>query len=100
MARPEAASRPSAHHLCLDELRSAQPNEATKTTKRELYQGITRDNGATWQWTAITQGSTMDNIRPVVPKWDKHPTALLWLRGIYASAQTDSLQVVGTISDP
>jgi hypothetical protein len=73
-------------------------DDTTKTAKREIYQGITCDNGATWKWTPITQGSTMDNVRPVVPKWDGSHTALLWMRGSYTSAQSFSMQIVGTIT--
>jgi hypothetical protein len=39
----------------------------------------------------------MDNIRPIVPKWDTSHTALLWLRGSYSSAQTYALSVVGVV---
>jgi len=42
----------------------------------------------------------MDNIRPIVPKWDGNHTALLWLRGTYSTAQQYALQVVGVISSP
>jgi hypothetical protein len=39
----------------------------------------------------------MDNLRPVVPKWDTEHTALLWLRGSYTSAQSYDFDVVGLI---
>ena len=74
--------------------------EKTTTPKHEIYQGTTCDNGKTWQWTPITQGSTMDNLRPIVPKWDANHTALLWLRGTYTKAQAYNFQVVGTITGP
>jgi hypothetical protein len=73
-------------------------DDKTKTSKHEIYQGVTCDNGATWKWTPITQGSTMDNVRPIVPKWDSSHTALLWMRGSYTSAQSFSMQIVGTIT--
>ena len=41
----------------------------------------------------------MDNIRPIVPKWDASHTALLWLRGTYSTAQSYAMKVVGTIDD-
>ncbi|HMF41042.1 MAG TPA: hypothetical protein VKQ32_10110 [Polyangia bacterium] len=65
--------------------------------KREIWRGTTCDNGATFQWTQLTARSTMDNIRPIVPKWDSSHTALLWLRGTYTSAQQYALQVVGNV---
>ena len=51
--------------------------------KREIWRGTTCDNGATFMWTQVTARSTMDNIRPIVPKWDASHTALLWLNGTY-----------------
>jgi hypothetical protein len=50
---------------------------------RELFRGETSDGGATWRWTPITANSTMDNLRPIVPKWDDPRTALVWMRGNY-----------------
>jgi hypothetical protein len=72
----------------------------TQTTKREIYQGITCDNGATFKWTPVTQGSSVDNLRPIVPKWDASHTALLWMRGTYVKAQEYTMKIVGTISGP
>jgi hypothetical protein len=73
-------------------------DDKTKTSKHEIYQGVTCDNGATWKWVPVTKGSTMDNIRPIVPKWDADHTALLWMRGTYTTAQSMSMSIVGTIS--
>jgi hypothetical protein len=73
-------------------------DDTTQTAKREIYQGTTCDNGATWQWTPITRNSTVDNIRPIVPKWDSRRTALVWMKGTYTSAQIYSMQIVGLIS--
>ena len=64
----------------------------------ELYEGITVDGGARWKWTAVTTNSTVDNIRPIVPRWDSHHTALLWLRGTYTSYHRYNLAVVGVIT--
>lgn len=75
-------------------------DDKTKTSKREIYQGITCDNGATWKWVPVTKGSTVDNIRPVVPKWDASHTALLWMRGTYTTAQNMTMNIVGTLSGP
>jgi hypothetical protein len=50
---------------------------------RELFRGETVDGGAKWSWTPITANSTMDNLRPIVPKWDDPRTALVWMRGAY-----------------
>ena len=73
-------------------------DDTTQTPVREIYQGTTCDNGATWQWTPITKNSTVDNIRPIVPKWDSKHTALVWMKGTYNTAQSYSMQIVGMIS--
>jgi hypothetical protein len=49
----------------------------------ELFRGSTSDFGATWRWEPITANSTVDNLRPVVPRWKDRRTALVWMRGTY-----------------
>jgi hypothetical protein len=73
-------------------------DDTTNLGKREIFQGTTCDNGATWKWIPITQKSTRDNFRPIVPKWDASHTALLWFRGTYTSAQIFITAIVGVIS--
>ena len=74
------------------------PNDdTTKSTKREIWRGTTCDNGATFKWTPVTARSTVDNIRPIVPKWDSSHTALLWLNGTYTTAQNYAMKVVGLV---
>jgi hypothetical protein len=74
-------------------------DDMTKSAKREIWRGTTCDNGKTFTWTPVTQGSSEDNIRPVVPKWDATHTALLWMRGTYRSAQDFSEKIVGLIME-
>lgn len=64
---------------------------------REIFKGVTTDNGATWSWTPITEHSTRDNIRPIVPAWNKDNMVLLWCRGTYITAQSFDAAVVGII---
>jgi len=71
-------------------------DDTTPLAKHEIFEGVTCDGGVTWRWAPLTQGSTVDNLRPVVPKWDASHTLLLWLKGTYVSAQLYSLAVVGT----
>ena len=71
-------------------------DDTTQFPKREIFMGVTCDNGVTWDWAPITQNSTVDNIRPIVPKWDATHTLLLWTRGTYRTAQDYTLEVVGT----
>jgi hypothetical protein len=64
----------------------------------EIFRGHTTDQGATWAFTPITSDSSMDNVRPVIPRWEGH-TALLWLRGTYGTMHRYQQGVVGVI-DP
>jgi hypothetical protein len=49
----------------------------------ELFRGTSDDGGRTWRWAPITSDSPVDNLRPIVPKWDDRRTALVWMRGTY-----------------
>lgn len=72
-------------------------NDTTQFPKHEIFRGSTCDNGATWTWSPVTQKSTRDNLRPVVPAWDSKNTALLWVRGTYSTAQSYNETIVGII---
>jgi hypothetical protein len=74
-------------------------DDKTTTPKHELYEGVTCDNGATWKWTPLTQNSSVDNLRPIVPKWDASHKALLWMQGTYTSAQSMNMKIVGVIGN-
>lgn len=63
----------------------------------EIFQGRTIDGGANWIWLPITQNSTEDNIRPIVPYWDGQNTAVIWLQGTYDRYTDFNLKVVGLI---
>ncbi|HMH82316.1 MAG TPA: BNR-4 repeat-containing protein [Gemmatimonadales bacterium] len=64
----------------------------------ELFRGRTPDGGATWNWEPITANSTVDNLRPVVPKWKDSRTALVWMRGTYKSNHGEwTTAVVATV---
>lgn len=71
-------------------------DDKTVLGKREIFMGVTCDNGATFKWAPITEKSTVDNIRPVVPKWDAGHTLLLWMNGTYRKAQDYTMRIVGT----
>jgi len=65
----------------------------------EIYRGVSADDGATFTWTPITRDSSVDNLRPVVPIWEKagERTILLWLRGAYRRYTDYDLDVVGVL---
>jgi hypothetical protein len=66
---------------------------------REIFKGVTSDNGATWTWTPVTQNSARDNIRPIIPAWNDKNLVLLWCRGTYITAQSFDAAVVGIIEN-
>ena len=75
------------------------PRNITSTPLHEIYKGVTTDIGTTWSWTAITENSKTDNLRPIIPVWGTEHTALLWFRGTMTRSQHYSCEVVGLI-DP
>jgi hypothetical protein len=48
----------------------------------EVSRWRTPDGGRTWSSTAVTRGSAVDNIRPVVP-WGSTRGEVVWMRGRY-----------------
>ena len=62
----------------------------------EIFKGVTANNGATWTWTPVTQNSTVDNIRPIIPKWSGG-TAVMWMRGTYTTYTDYDLSIVGLV---
>jgi len=71
---------------------------ATFLGVHEIFKGVTADHGATFVWTPVTKHSTRDNLRPIVPAWDKDHTALLWWRGTSFTSQRYDAAIVGLIS--
>lgn len=68
--------------------RSGEPLISKADGKRhwEIFRAETEDKGRTWTFTALTENSTEDNLRPIVPAWPgSGKVALLWLRGEYRS---------------
>ena len=63
----------------------------------EIWKGVTTNHGASFTWTPITQNSTHDNLRPIVPPWDANNIALIWFRATYSTAQIIDGAPVGLI---
>ncbi len=70
-------------------------NDATFLGTREIFKGVSSDDGATWEWTDITVNSERDNFRPIIPEWNENDIALLWFRGTYFRAQEYDAAIVG-----
>jgi hypothetical protein len=76
-------------------------SSADRRRHYELFRGTSRDSGATWAWEPITANSTVDNLRPIVPKWDDPRSALVWMRGTYRNNHGEwNTAVVATIFPP
>ncbi len=73
------------------------PNTNTNLAHHEIYKGITYNKGATWAWTPITENSSYDNLRPIVPAWNEEETALIWWRGDMSSSQYFDTAVTGVV---
>ena len=73
------------------------PRDDTPLAVHEIFKGKTHDQGASWSWTPVTENSTVENLRPVVPSWSRGHTALLWLRGRYPFQRDYEQSVVGIV---
>jgi hypothetical protein len=72
-------------------------DDATFLGVHEIFKGTTTDHGATFTWTPVTEHSTRDNLRPIVPAWDGNHTALLWWRGTSFTSQSFAAAIVGLV---
>ena len=70
------------------------PRSGRRTEHHEIYRGSTTDAGAHWEWEAITEHSTVDNLRPIVAPGDPGRTALLWFRGEMTASQHFRCEIV------
>lgn len=64
--------------------------------RHEIFKGTTTDEGASWEWTAITQNSKRDNIRPIVVASDDWE-AVVWLRGKFKTYMKYKLDAYGIV---
>ncbi|MGP5007052.1 BNR-4 repeat-containing protein [Brachybacterium tyrofermentans] len=70
------------------------PRDGTRHAHHEIYRGHTADEGRGWDWTAITEDSAVDNLRPIVAPGDPTTTHLLWFRGEMRSSQDYDCEIV------
>lgn len=69
-------------------------------SRYEIYRGFTADGGLTFTWTPITENSTADNLRPIVPMNHGHSEFLVWFHGTYNSYTSFSTRVLARIGTP
>ncbi len=72
-------------------------SEATGNRQYELFRGETTDGGETWQWNAITENSSADNLRPVAVQLSDNQTFLAWLHGEYRTYTDYTQEVLGLV---
>jgi autotransporter-associated beta strand protein len=61
----------------------------------ELWRGVTTDGGLTFNWQTVTANSSVDNLRPYVPRVNGGEPCVLWFRGIYSSYTSFNTEIVG-----
>lgn len=66
----------------------------------EIWRGKTADGGLTFSWQAITTNSTVDNLRPYIPRRLGGPPTVLWFRGTYDAYTRYQCQIVGLFDQP
>ena len=66
----------------------------------EIFRGFTADGGLTFTWTPVTENSTADNLRPVVPPAHGRSELLVWFHGTYTSYTSYSASVLARIGTP
>jgi hypothetical protein len=76
---------------------TVDPRNDSALAMHEIFQGRTADGGATWSWSAITQNSTVDNLRPLMVAWDADNSLLVWFRGTMSRSQNYDEAMVGTL---
>ncbi|MCP1411945.1 BNR-4 repeat-containing protein [Paenarthrobacter sp. A20] len=70
------------------------PRTAVATAHYEIYRGVTSDAGVSWTWEAVTEDSSVDNLRPMVVPGDPSVHAVCWFRGSMKSSQAYETEVV------
>lgn len=56
-------------------------SQADGQRHHELFRGTTSDGGKSWKWTALTENSSVDNLRPLIPARAGGERVILWCRG-------------------
>lgn len=70
------------------------PRDGSDLGVREILHGRTADDGATWTWTPVTQGSSVENYRPIAVPGDPSRRVLTWYRGTMRASQDYDCEIV------
>ena len=64
----------------------------------EIERWVTEDGGTTWRWEAVTRGSSVNNVRPCVPRGRlTDGPRVLWMRGDYFDYADYSTAIVADV---
>ncbi|MBL9134678.1 MAG: BNR-4 repeat-containing protein [Verrucomicrobiales bacterium] len=63
----------------------------------EVFRGRRERGKSAWVWESLTPAATTDQLRPIVPRWRRGRTVLLWLRGTYRAYTDYDLEVVAKL---
>jgi hypothetical protein len=72
------------------------PRNDQQLSAHEIFRGQSGDGGKTWKWTALTSGSSVDNLRPLAVRAGDR-TVVVWFRGTMSRSQHYDSAMVGTI---
>jgi hypothetical protein len=99
--------------MCLDPLNpntiyistdAATPFDLSSTTNAatvalganyQIWKGVTADGGLTFSWQLITGNSTVDNLRPYIPRRNGGEPCVIWFRGTYSAYTSYNCSIVG-----
>lgn len=60
----------------------------------EIWRGFTADGGLTFTWTAVTENSDEDNMRPTVVEGHERTQDVIWMRGQYSTYSNYEMKLV------
>ncbi|MFC1632587.1 BNR-4 repeat-containing protein [Patescibacteria group bacterium] len=72
-------------------------SETDEKAHYEIYEGTYGLLG--WSWEALTQNSTVDNLRPIIPQGNSTHSALLWFRGEYTTYEVFNSEIVALLNE-
>ncbi|GAA1485592.1 TIM barrel protein [Brachybacterium fresconis] len=75
------------------------PRDGTVLAHHEIFHGCTADDGRSWTWTPVTEGSAVDNLRPIAVPGDPGRSVLAWYRGSMASSQAYDAEVMVRVAE-
>ena len=66
-----------------------------RDARYEIWKGVTRDGGLTFDWDQVTTDSVADNLRPYVPRRNGGEPCVLWFQGNYRTYTDYTCSIVG-----